>query len=270
MPIYSDQTGRDLRVENPPQRIISLVPSLSELLCDLGLQEKLVGVTKFCVHPKSLTEDKEIIGGTKNFRFETIAALQPDLIIANKEENTLKSVERLEKIVPVYVSDIATLADLKQAIDQISQLCDCEAQGQKLRAQLKDALHSISEIRLMEPVTCAYLIWKDPIMIAGHDTFISEMLGLTGFRNVAADLGERGLRYPKLEMEELRKLQPDIIFLSSEPFPFKDGHTNEIEEATGIKTIMVDGEPFSWYGSRIIHSLPYIHQLMHELRATYR
>lgn len=266
MPVFTDQTGRSVELKSIPKRIISLVPSQTELLCDLGLEEELVGITKFCVHPEHLKTEKVIIGGTKNLRLETIAALRPDFIIANKEENNREDIEHLMKSFPVYISDIATPHDCFDFTCLIGKICDKSEEADLLIDRLK---FCYSEIRnLSKPLSAKkvlYLIWKDPYMAAGTDTYISEMLMLCGFENILESWGTKSLRYPSITTQEIIGLNPDLIFFSSEPYPFTQQNAQEWESETGISGKYVNGEIFSWYGSRILHCLAEIKRFVHEI-----
>lgn len=266
MPVFTDQTGRSVDLKDIPKRIISLVPSQTELLCDLGLEEELVGITKFCVHPDHLKKSKEIVGGTKNLRLESIAALQPDLIIANKEENTRKDIEELMKSYPVYISDIATPDDCFGFTQSVGKICDKSEEAGLLIERLKICYSEIRAFR--KPLSAKkvlYLIWKDPYMAAGTDTYISEILKLCGLENVLDSWGKKGLRYPSISAEEIITLNPGLVLFSSEPYPFTQNHIREWESETGIPGKYVDGEIFSWYGSRILHCLSEIKRFVHEI-----
>lgn len=254
-----DQLGNVLHFDTPPQRIVSLVPSQTELLFDLGLDEEIVGLTKFCVHPKGKVKQKTIVGGTKKLRFEVIHQLQPDLIIANKEENVKEHIEELSKDYPVWVSDIKTLNDALQMIESIGEITQTEKKACDLVTKIKTSLRTIHYGPKLKSL---YLIWRDPYMAAGSDTFITEMMGLAGFENVCSQT-----RYPALTFEEMRELNPEIILLSSEPFPFKEKHIQEIQsELPAAKVILVDGELFSWYGSRLLKSGEYFPKLRDQLK----
>jgi ABC-type Fe3+-hydroxamate transport system substrate-binding protein len=250
---FTDQLHRTIFLPNPPQRIISLVPSQTELLVDLGLEERIVGVTKFCIHPKHLKKSKTIIGGTKNYRFEVIDSLLPDLIIGNKEENDREGIEKLAEKYPVWISDIFSLEENYSMIEQIGKITEKEKRAKELIQMIRFSF----ETPIPKKGTCVYLIWNEPIMVAGQDTFINVMLEKAGFENLIAST-----RYPVLEKENLQKLNPDFLLLSSEPFPFKEKHLDffrTLLPQTEIK--LVDGELFSWYGSRLIHSEAYFRRL---------
>lgn len=259
-----DQIGRVHNLETTPKRIISLVPSQTELLYDLGLEEEILGITKFCVHPKHLKATKQIVGGTKQVKIDKIKALQPDIIITNKEENTKEIVEELSKICPVWVTNIETFDDNLQMISDFGQLFNKRIEAQKWKDKILFAYHDFHQFIKDKPLRkVAYFIWANPYMVVGKDTFINEMITLNRFKNIYEEKG----RYPEIELEKIRKEgNPEIVFLSSEPFPFKDDHAFEIGRNTHhAKTIFVDGEMFSWYGSRLLKAFDYFKQLHQKL-----
>ncbi|MCA1761913.1 MAG: ABC transporter substrate-binding protein [Cryomorphaceae bacterium] len=269
MPRVKDQLGNVYQFSSPPRRIVSLVPSLTELLVDLGLEEKLVGLTKFCVHPNGLRDRKTVIGGTKNVRTEEVRKLQPDFILASKEENTRRCVEELRKDIPVYVSDISNLDDLKVAVTDLGKIFQVGAAAEKRIIEIDELSNSL-KAKVGKKQSCLYLIWKDPYMAAGTDTFISEMLELTGCENALKQLGEEGERYPRLTVELMNKLAPDHIFLSSEPFPFKEKHAKDLSAKTAAKLRIVDGEAFSWYGTGVLRQGEYLQAFAQDVSSMHR
>lgn len=262
--IFIDQLATRHVFDSSLRRIVSLVPSQTELLYDLGLEEKIVGITKFCVHPPHLKATKKIIGGTKKVNVEKIRELQPDIIIANKEENTPGIVEALGDIAPVWVTNIATLEDSLQMIRDFGQLFNCRTEAQKWIDKIAFGRADFTEFMKGRPsYRVAYFIWKDPFMVAGGGTFINEMLKLNHFENI---YGTRG-RYPEIIVQKMRiQGDPEIVLLSSEPYPFRDEHAFEIGRYTHhAKTVFVDGEMFSWYGSRIVKAFAYFRQLQQRI-----
>ena len=257
-----DQIGTIHTFEITPKRIVSLVPSQTELLFDLGQEAKIVGITKFCVHPFHFKSTKKIIGGTKKVHFEKIRLLQPDVIIANKEENTKEIVEELSKICPVWVTNIVTFEDNLKMISDFGKLLDCRTESQKWTDKIEFAYRDFQQFIKDKPVKkVAYFIWANPYMVAGNDTFINEMLKLNNFQNIYQDKG----RYPEIELKKIRlEGDPDCVFLSSEPFPFTDEHAFEIGRFTHhAKTVFVDGEMFSWYGTRLVKAFEYF-KMVHQ------
>jgi ABC-type Fe3+-hydroxamate transport system substrate-binding protein len=240
-----DQLHTQHRFEEVPRKIVSLVPSISELLCDLGLEDRIVGCTKFCVHPSHLRSRQNNVGGTKNPRLEKIRSLKPDIILANKEENRLEDVEVLREVAPVWVSDVPDIPAGEALIRQLAALFKVVEMGsdiiQKNRVGL--AKQSIGQGK-----SALYLIWRDPFMGAGRDTFIHSVMERVGFRNL---LGDKN-RYPVLEKSEIERLRPEAILLSSEPYPFGQSHQEDLKKLFPFAEVrLVNGEFFSWYGSRI-------------------
>lgn len=235
-------------------RIISLVPSLTELLVDLGLKDQLIGRTRFCIHPEEAVENIEIVGGTKNPRLEKIIELQPDFILANKEENRKEDIEVLKKYTEVRVTEIDTIQD---AILEISALGSKFGVQEKARSLVKKITALLDERPEKAPLSAAYFIWKDPWMSVGHDTYIHDVLQSYQLTNVYGNQ----TRYPKTTLDELKSKNPDLILLSSEPYPFKQKHIDEIREVFPVSKIeLVNGEWFSWYGSRMIKALEWMNE----------
>ncbi|TDQ14800.1 ABC-type Fe3+-hydroxamate transport system substrate-binding protein [Algoriphagus boseongensis] len=246
---FTDQLNRSIFLPKPPERIISLVPSQTELLADLGVGDKLVGVTKFCVHPTHFRKTKTIVGGTKNYRMEVIDSLKPDLIIGNKEENDQEGIEILAQKYPVWMSDISNLEEAFKMISSLGELTNSQTQACQLVGELKEKF----SIPIPNKGTSVYLIWENPMMAVGKNTFINEMLTHAGFENLILES-----RYPELKEEYLKKLNPDFLLLSSEPFPFKEVHIAKYQALLPETRIeIVNGELFSWYGSRLKKSPDY-------------
>lgn len=258
---FTDQTGRKIILEKFPERIISLVPSQTELLCDLGLENKIMGITKFCVHPTGLKNLKTLIGGTKNLRIDTIAELHPDIIIANKEENEKQQIEQLAEKFPVWISDVKTFADALDMIRDIAIITQTELEGKKMIEKILSEKMQYHLHHSAKNQKVLYLIWKNPYMATGSDTFIHTMLHEAGFENTTAHIN----RYPELQIVDIIALQPEVIFLSSEPYPFSEKHIAELQIHLPDTTIqLVDGEMFSWYGSRLLHCWQYFTSLQLE------
>ncbi|MEO5572829.1 MAG: helical backbone metal receptor [Bacteroidia bacterium] len=252
-------------------RIISTVPSQTELLFDLGLREEVIGITKFCVHPNEWFRTKTRIGGTKNLNIKKIIALQPDLIIANKEENVKEQISALQKQFKVYVSDVKNLADALKMISETGELVNKKKEAKKIISGIKKQFKKPSNPQRGNMKTkvpfgdsgTVYLIWRNPYMTIGNDTFIHDMITRCGFKNVFGDLK----RYPEITPEQIAASKPDFIFLSSEPYPFKQKHIEELKTISPTsKIILVNGEYFSWYGSRLLKAAQYFRQLMEELK----
>lgn len=261
MPVFTDQLDRTVSLpEWPPRRIVSLVPSQTELLCDLGLDNEVVGITKFCVHPALWFREKTRVGGTKTLNFEKIAGLQPDLIIANKEENERDQIAVLAEKYPVWLSDVRTLDAAFDMMLRVGVLTGRAEQAEALVQEIRSgfAQHGLPLAGDAPRIRAAYFIWRKPWMAAGDDTFIDDMLRIAGFDNVFAGLG----RYPEISLQRLAAAQPEQILLSSEPYPFAEKHfTAFLDICPRAQIRIVDGELFSWYGSRLRHTPEYLSQL---------
>ncbi|MEM6784254.1 MAG: helical backbone metal receptor [Bacteroidota bacterium] len=260
----TDAFGHRIALTVPPRRIVSLVPSQTELLADLGLDDEVVGLTRFCVHPAGWKARKQIIGGTKNVRLDRVAALSPDLVIANKEENVREQVEAIaEDGCPVVVTDVATVADALAMIRDVGVLVGRSTQAGALTDQIVAGFDALArEVAGAAPLQVAYLIWRDPWMTIGGDTFIHDVLHHAGLVSVFG--GQT--RYPVVTADDLRAAAPDLVLLSSEPYPFKPKHHQEIAAAMpGVRVHGIDGELCSWYGSRLRHTPAYLAELRRAL-----
>jgi len=248
------QSHKDLAIT--PRRIVSLVPSQTELLHHLGLEIATIGITKFCVHPPHWQNTKNIIGGTKNINVEKIKLLKPDLIIANKEENVKEQIEELAKYFNVWVTDVQNLQSALKMIADIGELTKANLAAADLVQKIKQAFENIHPTK---KIKAAYLIWRKPYITIGNDTFIHDMLAHCGLQNIFA----HQTRYPTITIEQLKNIECQLLLLSSEPFPFKQKHLKELQhELPTTKIILVDGEMFSWHGSRLLYAAAYFNGLM--------
>jgi len=259
--IIFDQLKRELKIDYLPKRIISLVPSQTELLVDLGLEDQIVGVTKFCVHPQHLRKNKIIVGGTKDADFEKIRTLHPDIILCNKEENTPEMVGELEKLCPVHVSNVINIQDAIGLIKDYGKIFQVKDISVALIERLENELQQFKSLQKPDK-NVLYFIWRKPWMVAGTDTFINSLLKLNNWKNIAP---EKEGRYPEIQLEDIELLKPDLVLLSSEPFPFRKKHIEEIRKHYKGQIALVDGEYFSWYGSRLIPALKYFRKLQMKL-----
>lgn len=253
--------NRTIRLEKFPERIVSLVPSQTELLFDLGLGDQVVGITKFCIHPNEWYKSKRRVGGTKNLHLDIIENLKPDLIIGNKEENSQADIDALEKKYPVYMSDIFTIEDALQMISDVGDLTGTELIAKKITQVVKRDLDSY----VPQNKNVLYLIWAEPFMAAGENTFIGDVIRRIGLKNCIKD---STARYPELSLDQIAELNPDLIFLSSEPFPFNESHAEKISDVYKGSIEFVDGELFSWYGSRMMKMKDYFTDLFQRLKDT--
>jgi len=252
---FIDQTGHRIHLAHPPQTIISLVPSQTELLYHLGLESAVAGITRYCVHPTHWKSRKRIVGGTKNFDFAAIDKLAPDLILGNKEENYREGIETLRQKYPVWLSDILTFPQALEMIRAVGALTGKQPVAEEIIDEINGAFGAIKKI---PPQKVLYLIWRKPWMGAGSNTFIHSILEMIGFRNCVRERQ----RYPELTDDMIRSLKPDVILLSSEPYPFRQKHVDEMKLLSPTSKIyLVDGEMFSWYGSRLRLAPAYFNSL---------
>ncbi len=255
--------GREVRLGGIPTRIISIVPSQTELLADLGADEQVAGITKYCVHPESWRKQKTIVGGTKKLSFSAIRQLQPDLIIGNKEENSREDIELLQKEFPVWMSEVNDLEDALTMTGKIGEVVGKREKAAELSADIHARFQAFKlaaapAVQRDLPSAVLYLIWRKPWMAAGKGTFIDSMLSTIGLENAMARM-----RYPRLKDDDIRAVAPATIFLSSEPYPFREKHINELNKlCPDSKIYLVDGEMFSWYGSRLLHAPAYFSSLL--------
>lgn len=264
MPFFTDQTGNTIEIDKTPTRIVSIVPSQTELLADLGLDKEVLGITKFCVHPENWFKSKIRIGGTKNIRIDVIHSLRPDLVIGNKEENVKEQVEEIRKYYPVWVSDINTLEDAYDMIESIGTITNTSTIAGSFISKIEEEFKKLEVVtsNIYSRISAAYLIWKDPYMAAGGDTFIQEMMNWCQFRNIFEDIP----RYPVITMEDIRNADCKLLLLSSEPFPFNQKHLEFFQDQLPDTTILlVDGEMFSWYGSRLQYAPSYFGNVLQKI-----
>jgi len=260
MKVFYDQLNRKIELKEVPQRIVSLVPSQTELLVDLGLEQQILGITKFCVHPEDLRKQKKVVGGTKQVHFDRIAALEPDIILCNKEENTREMVTELEKIAPVHVSDIYTIDDSLELIRQYGEIFEVAGKASEIIEKIQLEKAGFQEyIKDFPERKVAYFIWKNPWMVAGKDTFIDHLLELNRFKNAFL---EEDSRYPEISLAQLDEREVEVVLLSTEPFPFKEEDVEALEKEVKLGYIqIVDGEYFSWYGSRLTAAFTYFRKV---------
>lgn len=262
--IEKDHLERAIHLPKTPQRIISLVPSLTELLHDLGLEKSIVGITKYCVHPFHYQSTKTIVGGTKKVKIDVIKSLNPDFILCSKEENTLEMVSELEKIAPVFVSDINSFQEALDFMLELGELAGKRIESQNLVAKI-NLKHTDFQnfIQNKRPIKVAYFIWKKPWMVAGSPTFINDILRINRMENVFDKKG----RYPEININHL-KLQghPELLLFSSEPYHFTEEDVYEVLHVNEkVLTIFVDGQYFSWYGSRLLKAFDYFKKVQEKI-----
>ncbi|WML38101.1 helical backbone metal receptor [Neobacillus sp. OS1-2] len=250
-----DHLGRQVNLSTVPKRIISICPAITETLFALGLEKEIVGRTKYCIFPKGMVESIPIVGGTKEVNMETIRDLQPDLILAEKEENTKEIVLALEKVAPVFVSEVQKIDDSYRMIEALGLLMNREKAAEHLIASCKTSFPNPS---CKQKLNAAYVIWRKPYMVVGGTTYINDVLDTLGFQNPFAT---EESRYPMVTKEELTKANLDVLLLASEPFPFQVKHLAEFQSfLPNTKILLVDGEMF-WYGAKMVEAGLYLERL---------
>jgi len=266
MSIYYDQMNRKVEIPSTPKRIISLVPSQTELLFDLGLDTEIIGITKFCIHPEDKVKSKAKVGGTRQLNIDLIKKLQPGLVIGNKEENERDQIEELMRYFPVWMSDISNLGEALDMIGKVGEITDKGSDANVLSNKITQQFSNLTPDSYrgkQSGLKVAYFIWRKPYMVAGKGTFIDDMLQKCGLTN-AFDAE----RYPEVTAEQLIQIKPDVIFLSSEPYPFKEKHIAEFKTICPKATVkVVDGEMFSWYGSRLLQAPGYFMELIKSIQS---
>ncbi|OZU87043.1 iron ABC transporter substrate-binding protein [Virgibacillus indicus] len=252
----TDHLGRTIEFSSPPKRITSLAPGITDTLYSLNLEEEVVGRTRYCIHPKEAVQQAETVGGTKRIMLDKIQALKPDLIFAEKEENTKEIVETLEKEFPVFVAEVQSVPEAYRMISDVGAVTDRQAEAEKLAATIQKGFQSL-------PVNpgkrIAYVIWKNPYMAAGNHTYIHSLFETMGFVNVFSHYEGR---YPVVTEENFKQAELDYVFLATEPFPFKEEHIKEFSNALPNATVMsIDGEMF-WYGPRMVEAARYFRKVL--------
>ncbi len=264
--IYKDALGRKIDIPQTPGRIVSLVPSLTELLHDMGLERAIAGITKYCIHPVHYRHTKTIVGGTKKVKFDTLKALNPDFILCSKEENTAEMVSKLEQIAPVYVSDVQSFEEALALIETLGVILNRRTQSghilDKIKHRYQEFRKSIEKLR---PYKSVYFIWANPWMVAGGKTFINDMMRISGFQNAYAYKE----RYPEINIKRIRITgdDPELFMFSSEPHHFTDEEVFEVLRSNKkVLTVYVDGSYFAWYGSRLIKAFDHFEQIHQKIK----
>ncbi len=244
------------KLKQAPKKIVSLVPSITELLFHLGFDEEIKLITKFCIYPNDKVKNIDKLQGPKKLDFTKIDEVSPDIIIAVKEENNKEDIIKLAQKYTVLVLDIFDFDSALAGISAVGKYCFKQNEANKLVNEIKNAF---GKLNILEKKTCAYFIWHKPIMVAGANTFINSMLNKAGFSNVFNYKNS----YPETNIEELKTLNPEYILLSSEPFKFTEKHKKIYQKLLpNAKILLVDGEMFSWYGSRMLYASEYFKQFI--------
>ncbi|WP_217585771.1 helical backbone metal receptor [Lentibacillus saliphilus] len=247
-----DHLNRPIQYTYPPQRIVSLCPAITETMFHIGLGDSIVGRTRFCKYPEE-DDVKHVtnIGGTKDIKLERIKSLQPDLIIAEKEENTKEIVDTLAAHFPVFVFEIQTVNDAYRMIQDLGMITNHQTAADQLVQTIKAEFRSLPQTN---GYRVAYMIWQDPYMVVGKETYIQSMLNNMGFVNPFTTLHSR---YPIVTEQDLKSAALDYVFLATEPFPFRDQHLDAFRRILpNVTPIIVDGEML-WYGAKMLQAVQY-------------
>lgn len=248
----TDHVGRTIEIAISPKRIISLCPAITTTLFSIGLDKEIIGRTRYCLFPENKVEQLEVVGGTKDINLEKIRTLNPDLIIAEKEENTEEIVLQLEKEFPVYVFEVQSIEDNDRMIQDLGQLTNKETASARLREQILQALGSLPNLQGKK---VAYMIWQNPFMVVGDDTYINALLGAMNLVNPFTAVEGR---YPVVTLEDLQQMDLDYLLLATEPFRFKERHVEKMASLlTTVQVSLIDGEMF-WYGVNMIDGANYL------------
>ena len=255
-----DALGVEHREAEDSARIVSLVPSITELLFDLNLAAQIVGRTTFCVHPADAVTDVARVGGTKKVNLERLRALEPTHVILNIDENTREMAHDLAEVVPhIVVTHPLEPADNLALYRLLGGIFNRRDEAENWCRRFEEALRALQDTSTdKRPMRVLYLIWRDPWMTVSTDTYVSRTLALVNWRTAAHD---EQVRYPQVTLDASLAEQIDLVLLSSEPFPFKAHHMDEIREALGDAQMpirLIDGEMTSWYGSRAVQGLRYL------------
>lgn len=266
----SDDLGRPLELKRAPHRIVSLVPSVTELICDLGAADRLVGVTRFCTEPAAVVARLPRVGGTKTADCEAIAALRPDLVVMNSEENDRAHFTALETAgLPIFVSYPTTVAAAARGIERLGRALGAERIAQQLAQRIDAALAGLRAAP-PPPVRVFCPIWRKPWMSFNADTYCHDLLASAGGVNPCAGAA---VRYPVVELEAVRAADPQVVLLPDEPYPFAERHLETLAALRDTsawrdrRVHLVDGKALSWYGRRTVAGLEEFHRLLHPRRA---
>ena len=263
-----DDLLREVRISQPARRIVCLVPSITETLFALGAGERLVGITDYCIHPENQVRSKAKVGGTKNFLVNKVIELDPDLVIANAEENRKHQVDKLEEAgLSVFVTFPKSIDGCLKMIADMASLTGTERAARMILSSIEEARTDALRRGSDQPCRVLCPIWKNPYMTINQDTFVNSVIRNSGGRNIFEDSADR---YPEFSLSEAAARRPDVILLPTEPYHFGEADTADFHEmGTGIPAIhnrrihIVEGELLSWYGPRSARALQVISSLLH-------
>lgn len=253
-----DHVGREVKLTTRPKRIVSLCPAITATLFAIGLDKEVVGRTRFCIYPKEQVEHIPIVGGTKEINIDKIHAVKPDLIIAEKEENTKEIVAQLEKDFPVFVFEIQSIQENKRMLEDLGKIVQKQEEANQLAYTIETAFQNLPNLQGKK---AAYMIWRTPYMVVGHSTYINTVLESLHLINPFTKFEGR---YPAVTLEELKKAELDYLFLATEPFRFQEKHVEEFKTLLpDVDISLIDGEMF-WYGVNMVEGAKYLKQKFDE------
>jgi ABC-type Fe3+-hydroxamate transport system substrate-binding protein len=256
----TDAAGTQHRPAGADMRIVSLVPSLTECLCALGLRQQLVGRTRYCVHPAGAVADIPVVGGTKDVDLGKVRALAPTHAVLNVDENTRETARALREFVPhLVVTHPLAPRDNLALFELLGRIFRRDGEAGALASALRAELAALADVDSLPVQRVLYLIWRKPWMTVSRNTYISRMLSLVNWQTWPA---ETASRYPAVTLEEARG-QVDLALLSSEPYPFGERHLPLVSGplGSGTRALLVQGDMLSWYGSRAIAGIAYLREL---------
>jgi ABC-type Fe3+-hydroxamate transport system substrate-binding protein len=240
-------------------RIVSTVPSLTETLFDWGLGDSIVGVTDYCIYPKEALNRVDSVGGPKTLDVIKIASLEPDLILAVEEENSKEQIEFLTKHFNVECYKVESVADAFDMLLHLGTKLNCFLKGSGLVSDIQDRINKISKEGNLVKTAC--MIWKQPWMAVGANTYPNDLLELCGFENQVA----KSNRYPVFDMPKLKQLELDCLLLPNEPYEFGSDDVIELQQELRVPCLLVDGTYLFWYGSRLLKSIDYLISIREQL-----
>ena len=271
--MWADALGQEHDVASGTVRIASLVPSITELLFDLNLADRMVARTGFCIHPEPAVRAVEKVGGTKDVNLEKLHALAPTHVIVNIDENRREAVDQIRSFVPhVIVTHPCRPDDNFALYELLGGIFDRQAEAARLANDLRGALDALRSQR-WPTRRVLYAIWQDPWMTVSRGTYISQMLALVNWTTWPDDALEacvdgdcsrpnaQGERYPSFRWSDALVRELDAVLLSTEPYRFTEDHADALERQIGKPVLLVDGEMLSWYGSRAVAGVRYLREL---------
>ena len=257
---FFDDLGKTIFINKIPKRIVSLCPSITETLCELGLSDKIIACTDYCIHPIDKVKNINKIGGPKNFSEEKILKLSPDIIFAVKEENDANKIINISKKITTYVFDINSIKEGIELIKALGNIFEIQNIANVFIEKILEGYKNLPKVN--SNIQCLYLVWKNPYIAVGSGSFIDSVLNKLNLRNC---LRNSEKKYPKINLNNFEN-NFDLIILPSEPYRFSNKDIEELENVFPEKVIIkVDGEMFSWYGTHQLKSISYFDKFVEKL-----